>query len=396
MRLRAALIFTSLLAVSCAMQRDVVGVENKLGDLEQQNLKSAEEIRANQKRLEATLAVIQTKVLVEIETKQKRIDDNLKTMMRNSADTKEEHNSINDRLNLIGGGVDEAVHRLKQEEERLNKLEARLRDEQRAMMESFLANNQKIETVRNQLNEHSAAASARLKEQFAAVSDRMDEQLAAVSDRIDEQLAAVSAQLDELRKAPVKTVEKKKKKGKEKSPKKADKEKEKSPEKADEETEPRDEPEPAAKTEAPPKAPAAKVVVQTKVPASPDELYNAAYDDFLNGSFDKARAKFSEFIKRYPNSELSYNSQYWIGESLANQGRPKEAVEAFKLTAANYPKSTKAPTALWRAAEITAKTGTQEDLRAILGKIRDNYPASLEAVMADEKLKKLNVRGKQE
>ncbi|MBI3581497.1 MAG: tol-pal system protein YbgF [Nitrospinae bacterium] len=384
MRLRAALIWTSLLAVSCAMREDVVGVQNRLGDLERQNSKSSDEIRANQKRLEATLAAIQTKVLVDIEAKQKRIDDNLKTMLRNSADDKEEHNSLNERLNVIGGSIDEVVYRLKQEEERLNKLEAKLRDEHRAMTESFLANTQKIETMRNQLGEQSAAVKARLDEQSAAVTARLDEQFAAVSARLDkqldasarlgEELAAVSTRLEELRQSSPKTADKKKKKEKEKSPKKADKVKGRPPKEADEETESTGEPE----------------------AASQDDLYNAAYDDFLNGNYDKAGAKFSEFLKRYPNSELSYNSQYWIGEALANQGRAREAVEAFKLTAANYPKSTKAPAALWRAAEITEKTGSREDLRAILGKIRDNYPASQEAVMADEKLIKLNVRGKQE
>lgn len=379
MRLRAALILTSLLAVSCAMKTDVVGVENRLADLEQQNLKSAEEIRANQKRLEATLASIQTKVLVDIEVKQKRIDENLKTMLRNSADDKEDHNTINNRLNGVGGGVDEVVHRLKQEEERLNKLDARLREEQRAMTEFFLASNQKIETMRSQFNEQSAAASGRLKEQLAALSAGLDERF-----------AAISARIEELRQSPAKTVDKKKKKEKERSPKKADKEK------SAKEAESRGEPEPAEDVATQPNVPSVKTGSLTSVPSSPDELYNDAYADFLNGSFDKARTKFSEFVKRYPNSELSYNAQYLIGESLAKHGKPKEAVEAFKLTAANYPRSTKASAALWRAAEITAKTGSHEDLRAILRKIRDNYPASLEAAMADEKLKKLGVKGKQE
>jgi len=143
---------------------------------------------------------------------------------------------------------------------------------------------------------------------------------------------------------------------------------------------------PAEKTEEPAaKEKPAKPV--KPVAASADDLYNSAYRNFLKGDFAQAAVEFTEYVKRYPGTDLSDNSQYWLGEAYANQGKMKEAAEAFNLTAKNYPKSTKAPSALWRAAEIFEKFGAREEVRAILTKIRDNYPASYEAGLAEEKLR---------
>lgn len=343
MKFLATTLLASLLVGSCASKQDVGSLEKRFDAMEQQNSATSDEIRKNQARIEATIVEIRTNVLAEIENKQKRLDENQATILRNSADDREDHHVISNRINKVNGSLDETIHHLKLEEESLKKVELELRDTHNSMMESFMTNGQKIESLQKQLNEL---------------------------------FGAITAQIEELKQATAKAPEGKKKKEKAKPAKDTDTE---------------------SKEDSPKTTGATKSSQQAKKgSSSPEALYNSAYDDFLKGKFSQAQSKFSEFVKRYPDSELSYNSQYWIGEALANQDKLKEAVEAFNLTAANYPKSTKAPAALLRAGEILEKTGTPEDVRAILTKIHDNYPASYEAVMADEKLKKLKEQSKQE
>lgn len=121
--------------------------------------------------------------------------------------------------------------------------------------------------------------------------------------------------------------------------------------------------------------------------ASAEDLYNSAYNNFINGRYAQAEEEFHEYVKRNPNTDLSDNSQFWLGESLANQGKLKEAVEAFNLVATRYPNSTKTPTALWRSAELLQKLGSPEKSRQTLKELADGYPGSSEAANARKKLK---------
>ncbi|MFQ5431511.1 MAG: tol-pal system protein YbgF [Nitrospinota bacterium] len=131
-----------------------------------------------------------------------------------------------------------------------------------------------------------------------------------------------------------------------------------------------------------------EIVKPKKLPSliSADELYNKAYNSFLAGNYVQSEAEFADYVKRYPNTDLSDNSQYWLGEALANQGKLKEAARAFALTADKYPGSSKAPSALWRAAQLWEKQKNKKLMLKTLRKIRDNYPSSYESSLAREKL----------
>lgn len=117
-----------------------------------------------------------------------------------------------------------------------------------------------------------------------------------------------------------------------------------------------------------------------------ERLYSDAYKNFLSGNYAQAGVYFAEYVKRYPDSEFSDNSQYWLGESLISQGKTDDAVDAFIAVAKKYPTSTKAPTALLRAAVLLEKQGRKKNAREILVEIKKNYPASKESSEAEEKL----------
>ena len=47
---------------------------------------------------------------------------------------------------------------------------------------------------------------------------------------------------------------------------------------------------------------------------TPDELYRSAYEDYMRGNYDLAADGFGEYLRRWPDTELSDNALYWIGE----------------------------------------------------------------------------------
>lgn len=124
---------------------------------------------------------------------------------------------------------------------------------------------------------------------------------------------------------------------------------------------------------------------------SPEELYNAAYADFIKGSYDLARQGFEEYLKHYPDTELSDNAQYWIGESYYVQRKFSEAVQAFDKVIQNYPKGDKAPAAaLKKGYSLLEMKNNEAGIRELRGVIQ-KYPNSDSAQLAKDRLNAIGV-----
>ena len=126
-------------------------------------------------------------------------------------------------------------------------------------------------------------------------------------------------------------------------------------------------------------------------PPSPEELYNTAYGDFLKGSYDLSRQGFEEYLKSYPDTELSDNAQYWIGESYYVQRKFPDAVKAFDKVLQNYPKGDKvAAASLKKAYSLLESKNTEAGIRE-LRLLIVKYPGSDSAQLAKDRLNSLGV-----
>jgi len=122
---------------------------------------------------------------------------------------------------------------------------------------------------------------------------------------------------------------------------------------------------------------------------SAENLYQSANAWMLRGNYAQAEAEFSEYVKKYPKTDLSDNSQYWKAVSIARQNRPADAVKAFMELVRDYPLSNKAPVALWRIAEIQIKMGKMDEAVFTLENLREAYPDSVEATQVEQKLQEI-------
>ena len=125
------------------------------------------------------------------------------------------------------------------------------------------------------------------------------------------------------------------------------------------------------------------------IPRDIQELYNTAYQDLAKGQYKLAREGLSEFLRKYPNSSLADNAQYWLGESFYAEKKFAQAVEAFSLVIKKYPQGEKGPAARLKHgfALISLKRNT-EAIR-ILESLVEKYPHLLEADLARSKLKEI-------
>jgi tol-pal system protein YbgF len=137
--------------------------------------------------------------------------------------------------------------------------------------------------------------------------------------------------------------------------------------------------------------PPAPGVSQRTGPISPEELYNTAYGDFIKGNYELAKQGFQEYLKSYPDTELSDNAQYWIGESNYVQRKFSEAVQEFDKVLQNYPKGDKAPAAaLKKGYSLLESKNTEAGIHE-LRQVVQKYPTSDSAQLAKDRLGSMGV-----
>ena len=123
--------------------------------------------------------------------------------------------------------------------------------------------------------------------------------------------------------------------------------------------------------------------------SNPDELFKSSYADYSKGNYALAISGFSEYITRYPKSDLADNAQYWIGECSYSQGNYKAAIEEFDKVIENFPDGDKVPGAYLKKGlayfELNQTAKGVIQLQYLVSK----YPKSDEARIARDKLKSM-------
>jgi len=150
---------------------------------------------------------------------------------------------------------------------------------------------------------------------------------------------------------------------------------------------------PAASTVGVPAAPGDTAVVRPPGPShpAPAELYDTAYADYNKGRYPLAIQGFQEYLAAYPNTDLSDNAQYWIGECLYAQKKFPDAIAAFDKLLKQWPKSDKAAAGLLKKAYALAEIGQKAEAAVQLQYVMHEYPAAEEARLARARLKSMGI-----
>src|SRR5215470_12282207 len=108
--------------------------------------------------------------------------------------------------------------------------------------------------------------------------------------------------------------------------------------------------------------------------ASQQDEYDMAYGYVLHKDYSLAEQSFRDYLKKYPNERLVPEAQYWLGESLFQQQRYRDAAESFLGVSTKFERSGKAPDALLRLGQSLAAMSQKEAACATLAEIGRKYP----------------------
>ncbi len=143
------------------------------------------------------------------------------------------------------------------------------------------------------------------------------------------------------------------------------------------------EPPPAAPPPAP--TPAEPAATSQPVDEAAQALYDRGYTLYHQGRYVDAEAGFRRFLQAYPDTSLSDNAQYWIGESRFARGEYEAALAAFQEAAERYPGGNKVADSLLKVADCWQRLGDPAAARAGYDEVIRRFPGSAAATVAEER-----------
>lgn len=151
---------------------------------------------------------------------------------------------------------------------------------------------------------------------------------------------------------------------------------------------------PAVDAAAPPGQPPSQVAANAPsapIAADADSSYDAAFNSLKIGKYDDAIAQFNDFLVTYPDSPRADSAQYWLGEAYYVNKQYDPAITEYQKLIAAYPDSQKVSQAMLKTGFCEAELGNREKARATLEEVKQRFPGTTSARMAEDRLQRLRL-----
>ena len=137
--------------------------------------------------------------------------------------------------------------------------------------------------------------------------------------------------------------------------------------------------------------PRAEAPAATAALITPEEqrAYDRGYTLYHQGRYLDAEGELLGFQRRYPESTLADNAQYWIGECRYARKDIEGALAAFRETVERFPGGNKVPDALLKAGQCFEALEDRNGAAATYREVMDRYPTSSAAARARDRLQAL-------
>ena len=120
------------------------------------------------------------------------------------------------------------------------------------------------------------------------------------------------------------------------------------------------------------------------------ELYELAYSDYIGRRYDLAISEFKELLQKYPNSIFVDKALFYLGllyKDIRNE--PDSAIYYYDSLITNYKESSYTKSAILKLIDIYQSKGDYKKAYNLAKKLIDEYFASPEAKIAQDKLEEL-------
>ncbi|MDE1151761.1 MAG: tol-pal system protein YbgF [Micavibrio sp.] len=108
--------------------------------------------------------------------------------------------------------------------------------------------------------------------------------------------------------------------------------------------------------------------------ASPQAMYDDAFNDIRDAKYDSAATKFQAFMTQYPKDPLAANAQYWLAETFYVRQDYKQSAKLFAQDYQQFPQGAKAPAALLKLGLSLGKLGKKDDACLSYAQLKKEFP----------------------
>ncbi|MGN0914788.1 MAG: tol-pal system protein YbgF [Succinivibrio sp.] len=119
-----------------------------------------------------------------------------------------------------------------------------------------------------------------------------------------------------------------------------------------------------------------------------DDLYKKSYDLMMKNDFVSAQTGFTEYVSKYPDSTLTPNAWYWLGQIQFRQKNYQEARVSF-LNTAKFKDTPKRADALYKLGVTSKALGDKAKAKRFFDLLIKSYPNSVSSTLAKKELQSL-------
>jgi tol-pal system protein YbgF len=121
----------------------------------------------------------------------------------------------------------------------------------------------------------------------------------------------------------------------------------------------------------------------------PNQLFQIAREQMMQGSNETARQAFEDLLQQYPKADVAVDAQYYIAETYAAEGNGAAADSVYARVIAKYAGTSRAANALYKRAVFAQNEGKGDVARKMFNELIKKYPRSDEAVLAKDRVKRI-------
>ena len=121
-------------------------------------------------------------------------------------------------------------------------------------------------------------------------------------------------------------------------------------------------------------------------PTEKAEFFALAQQQEAAGEKAVAKQLYEEYVKKWPTDPRSADAWFRLGELAYGERRYRESVLAYGKVAQDFPRSDKAPDALFRTGDAMLSLDLRDDAKAIFQDVVTRYPKTTAAKKAQSRL----------
>ena len=108
----------------------------------------------------------------------------------------------------------------------------------------------------------------------------------------------------------------------------------------------------------------------------PEQLYDVGLQQARRSAWTSARGAFDDLLRQYPQSAVASDAQLQVAYTYEAEKNQAGADSVYRIVVTNYPKSTAAPTALYKHAQSLIAAKKPAEARVLIDRLRREYAGS--------------------